>query len=92
MKVLQKPNGRYTVDLSNIIFNEIHYPIRSSYIILFPRLFYLSYADFLRMVRDLYNATLLGKEGYMTFDFENRKDCDIFVKECNRRFELWKHQ
>ena len=89
MKTLQKPNGRYTIDLSRIIFEVINYPIKSSYILFFPRLYNLSYADFLRMVRDNYNATLLSKEGYMTFDFENKKDCDLFVKECNRRFLIW---
>lgn len=83
-------DNHYTPDISNITFYIVNYPIKGSYILFFPRLFNLSYADFLRMVRDNYNATLQGKKGYVTFYFKNKKDCDLFVIDCNKRFDEWK--
>lgn len=90
ISTLEIVNNTYIPDINNIVFNIINYPIKSSYVLFFPRLFNLSYADFLRMVRDRYNATLQGKTSYMVFYFTNKKDCDLFVNDCNKRFDNWR--
>lgn len=87
LEVIEKT---YVPLMDNIVFDIINYPISSSYIVFFPRLFNLSYGDFLRMVRDKYNATLKGKTSYMVFYFKNKKDCDLFVIDCNKRFDEWR--
>ena len=81
IKLFETPDGTYQPDIQEIIFNEINYPISGSYILFFPRLFNLSYADFMRMVRDRYNATLKGKSSYMTFIFKNKQEALEQLKE-----------
>lgn len=91
IKLFETPDGTYQPDIQEIIFNEINYPISGSYILFFPRLFNLSYADFMRMVRDRYNATLKGKSSYMTFIFKNKQDCNVFIDDCEKRFLKWRN-
>ena len=83
--------NRYSATLTNSCFFEYFngVSIVGSWLVLYARLFNLSYPDFLRMVRDKYNATLFGKIGYIAFYFLKREDCDKFVKECNKRFKEW---
>lgn len=57
---------------------------------IFPcRLFGLTPAQYLRMVRDKYGAILQGKTGYITYHFSDTKQCDALVKELNRRWEIF---
>lgn len=72
----------------------LHYPsITTTWYILFARIFNLDYSDFLRMVRDIYGAKLIGKEkGYVYFYFEDKAFCQKFIKELERKFNLWKKQ
>lgn len=68
-----------------------HTPIRTTWNILYARIFNLEFANFLRMVRDIYGATLAGKEkGYIYFYFEDKSNCQRFIKELEKRFDLWK--
>lgn len=57
-----------------------------SYNVLQARLFGLSFPDYLRFVRVQYHATLVGKEGYTYFIFNNSADCDALVAELNKRW------
>jgi hypothetical protein len=79
--------------IRRVAFNDIFYNnvgiTRSSYNVFMARLFNLSYANFLKMARDIYGATLHGKYGgYITMTFKNTKDCDKLVKELNRRWDI----
>lgn len=66
--------------------------MRSSWLVLYARLCGLEFPDFLRFVRQEYNATLCGRKStYIHFYFTDKKDCDLFVTNCNRRFEQWKN-
>ena len=66
--------------------------MRSSWLVLYARLWGLEFPDFLRFVRQEYNATLCGRKStYIHFYFTDKKDCDLFVTNCNRRFEQWKN-
>jgi hypothetical protein len=86
------PDGKYLPQLTEVCFNHcfngIH--MKSSWLVLYARIFNLNYIDFLRMVRDVYGATLKGKEGgYIYFYFNEKMMCERFVKDVNKRFETW---
>lgn len=66
--------------------------MRSSWLVLYARLWGLEFPDFLRFVRQEYNATLCGRKStYIHFYFTDKKDCDLFVTNCNHMFEQWKN-
>lgn len=50
------------------------------------RLFGLTYPEYLRYVRENYNATIIGKKGYPFAAFKNAGDCNRLVKELNDRW------
>lgn len=52
------------------------------------RLFGLSYPNYLRFMRDNYNGTIIGRQGYSYITFKNSSDCDRAVKELNRRWDI----
>ena len=58
---------------------------KGSYNVLKARLFGLEYAEFLRMVRDNYSATLIGQTGYIIEKFKNRNDASRLCIELNKR-------
>jgi len=58
---------------------------RGSYNVLKARLFNLHYANFLRLARDTFNATLKGQTGYITEVFLDEKDAKKMAKELNTR-------
>ena len=60
------------------------YP-RGSYNVLKARLFGLEYAEFLRMARDNYSATLIGQTGYIIEKFKDRNDASKLCVELNKR-------
>jgi hypothetical protein len=73
--------------LDENIYETINTRIDGSYNILYARIFGLTYPEFLKMVRDLYNATLYGRgQGYTIFTFENLYDAQKFANECNIRW------
>lgn len=61
---------------------------------IFPaRLFGLSPANYLRLVRDRYGAVLQGRQGgYITYYFEDSKKCDMLVSELNRRWAIFEKE
>ena len=60
-----------------------------SYNILAARIMSLSYADFLRMCRDLYGAEIIGKgRGYPVAYFNNSKSAQSLIDELNRRTKI----
>ena len=84
--------GQYFANTTMNLMNEINTQIEGSYMIIFPRLYNLSYAQFLRMVRDIYGATLLkgNNKKYIHFYFTDENKCNKFVKDANTRFVKWK--
>lgn len=65
--------------------------MKGSWLILYARIFELTYPDFLRMVRDVYGATLEGKQGgYISFYFSDLIACNSFLRELEKKFNAWK--
>ena len=65
-------------------------PIEGSYNIIMARLCGLSYPDFLRMCRDILDATLIGRLGQTIFPyplFKRSSKLDAFMKFLNARAE-----
>ena len=58
---------------------------RGSYNVLKARLFGLEYAEFLRMARDNYSATLIGQTGYIIEKFQDRNNASKLCIELNKR-------
>jgi hypothetical protein len=67
-------------------------PLKStlgSYNILAAEIMGLSYANFLRMCRDLYGAEVVGKGHYYPVAyFKNSKDGQPLIDELNKRVEV----
>lgn len=78
----------HRIALAPAIYQIINTPIRGSYNLLAARLFGLSYADYLRMVRDNYGAVLNGREGYIIFTIQDKTQAEKLVKELNRRWNI----
>ena len=80
----------YKITFTPTLWNRLEgITIDSSWNLLYARLFGLSYPEFLRYIRDTYNATLWGKSGYICFYFKERVDAQQFISVANRRFNLW---
>lgn len=91
-EVFEAPGeSRYAATLTNACFFDFFkgVSITGTWIVLYARLFNLSYPEFLRMIRDKYNAILFGKIGYIAFYFSKREDCAKFVKDANKKFKEW---
>ena len=58
---------------------------KGSYNVLKARLFGLEYAEFLRMARDNYSATLIGQTGYIIEKFKDRNNASKLCVELNKR-------
>lgn len=62
---------------------------KGSYNLLASRLMNLSYADFLRMCRDLYGAEIVGKNSmYPIAYFPNSKIGQPLIDELNKRVKI----
>ena len=62
---------------------------RGSYNILAARIMNLTYADFLRLCRDLCGAEIVGKgHGYPVAYFDNYKSAQSLIDELNRRTKI----
>lgn len=59
-----------------------------SYNVIAARVCGMTFPDYLRFVREKYNATLRGREGYTHYYFKNRQDCAHLVNDLNR---IWKN-
>lgn len=68
-------NEHKQISIHADVYSFINTAVSGSYNILFARLYGLSYAEFLRMARDEFGATLHGKDGgYITMTFANPLD------------------
>ena len=74
----------FTVRIMNLDELPFMYP-KGSYNVLKARLFGLEYAEFLRMARDNYSATLIGQTGYIIEKFKDRNDASKLCIELNKR-------
>ena len=84
---------KYFVKIDDVCFSNYfkNVPITGTWNLLYSRIFNLNYVDFLRMVRDVYGAKLQGRDkGYIIFYFEEKQSCNRFIKDLDKRFELWK--
>ena len=63
------------------------YYINGSYNIVAARMLGLSYPDYLRYIRQNYNATLRGRQGYSYAFFKNRNDCYDLVDLLNKKWK-----
>ena len=92
-KTESTPSGGYKPVFTDALWSELGKgEMRSSWLVLYARMHGLDYPDFLRYVRQEFNATLCGRNStYIHFYFSNKKDCDSFVDNCNRLFIEWKN-
>lgn len=64
------------------------YYTTGSYAILPARTMGLTYANYCRMCRDLYNAEIIGKKSYYpTVFFSSKKEADELIKVLDKRME-----
>lgn len=80
--------GCYAINLPDELY-EVAAMTKGSFNTIMCRLFGLSPANFLRVARDQYSATISGKKGYMGIFFKEKKDADRLCKELNKRWKYW---
>ncbi len=79
--------GRFKPTITFEACEYINCCLNGTYHTVAARLFGLSYAEFMRMVRDKYNAELVGRSGgYIYYTFKEKVDCDKLTKELNKRW------
>jgi len=82
-------DNKYMCKLNESGYAAINGNIKTSYIMLEVRLFGLSYADFLRMMRDKYGAKLYGKTGYAIYKFDTKAKAKVYLDDLNDRLGGW---
>lgn len=83
-------SNTYMVGIEDTFYNIIlPYRQKGSYNVIAARVLGFSYPDYLRYVRDNYNALLKGKEGYSYAYYKNKEDCHRIVVELNKMWELY---
>lgn len=64
-------------------------PMTGSFSVLYSRIMGLQYPDFLRMVRDVYNASVSGVNHlYPKITFSSQEDAEQFAKILDKRLML----
>ena len=84
-----EPNGnsRFLVKITLEAVAKINTMIQGSYAVLPARLFGLEYHSYLRMVRDIYSAELVGKNSkYVIPYFTDKKKVEDLCLELNKRW------
>lgn len=77
----------YRLVKSDIVYDTIVYT-DSSYNVLYARLLGLSWANFLRFIRDNYDAEIKGKESlYPVFWFKNKAKVSELANLLDERFK-----
>lgn len=61
---------------------------QGSYAVFEARVVGLSYAKYLQFIRDNYNGTITGKEGYSIVEFKARLDAERCAKFLNERLSI----
>lgn len=78
-------NTQYLVLGQDCFYNMVG-PIQGSYNVMMARCFGLTYANFLRMVRDNYKARINGKnQKYPSLSFTSYEDALAFEKVINKQ-------
>lgn len=78
----------YLIMGKDIFYNFVG-KIKGSYHVFQARAFGLTYASYLRMLRDNYNATIIGKgHKYPVAYFKNKEDISKIIAELNKRFTI----
>lgn len=78
--------GRYSIIFEHSLLNNGTI-CGGSFNVIGARVLGLSFANYLRYMRDRHNATLKGREGYSSFYFNNQADGLIAIQELNK---AWK--
>ena len=79
-------NNMYIIHYNQIFYDKIG-AINTSYHIFQSRIFGLTYANYLKMLRDNYNAIIIGKgHRYPVAYFKNIEDINKIIYELNKRF------
>lgn len=80
------PTGEWVIKIKEYVAKQ-YYPVQGSLNVLFARIMGLSYAEFLRYVRDHYNARLVGKNHkYPFFYFPTQSDATMAAEELDKRY------
>lgn len=92
MKYFRVEENAFEKGKTSILFNDDFYYwvgfIDGSYNVFLSRLYGLTYAEFLRYIRDNFNASLYGKgHKYISFNFNNKNDAIKLAKELEVRFD-----
>lgn len=86
-------SSQFGIYITEEVTKTIGVMINGSYNVLGARLFGLKYPDYLRMVRDNYEADLKGKEkGYITFYFSDKVKANKLCAELNKRWNTFSKQ
>lgn len=84
--------GKYTISLH---YDEFPFPTGTSgsYNVFLARIAGLSYADYLRMCRDEFGATLIGKKGYPVAYFNFGEGLSALTKwlDTRAKYILYRH-
>jgi len=77
----------YFINYKDNFYNFIHFT-DGSYRVYEARIFGLSFADYLRMARDIYGATIQGKgHTYPMLYFNKKEEADKLAKDLEVRFK-----
>ena len=89
-KIIEAPydKDKYIISGTDLFYSFVGYT-DGSYNVYQSRAFGLTYASYLRMVRDVYGGRLKGKgHKYPTFYFTSQEDAKPLLKELNQRFSF----
>lgn len=79
--------GKYTISIDFNLFPEMK--IKGSYNLFFARLMGLSYPQYLRMCRDCFGATIVGKKSlYPVAYFKKDMKSSALVRNLNARMNI----
>lgn len=77
----------FSVRMTMDAMNQLEISLKGGSLqVLQARFFNMPYHEYLKMARDLYDATLIGRTGiYLVMCFQKKEDAERLAKELNRR-------
>lgn len=77
----------FSVRMTMDAMNKLEISVKGGSLqVLQARFFDMPYHEYLKMARDLYGATLIGRKGiYLVMCFQKREDAERLAKELNKR-------
>ena len=78
--------GKFSIDYKPAFYKYVHYT-DGSYRVYEARIFGLTFASYLRMVRDIYGAEIVGRGHlYPMVYFDSKEKAEKLAKDLNKRF------